>query len=131
MLAIPTLNVDGFTSNKSIMMIKLYEHFLSSEYSQSNIFLGKIASAKYILSEAKGAAELKDMFTLAIDAIYTNYFKSVTTDITITESDNSINITVNVRTVDENNESFRLNEIINVTDNKITNYGTHQEDYYV
>jgi len=127
--AMPTLTPDGFTTNKSIMMIKLYEYFLSSEYSQSNTFYGDIASLKYILSEAKDATELDDMVTAALTKMYNTYYMTTTVYTVIKETDNNMTVTVNVVCRDYDQKVYKLNETLRVTSNKVIQYPKFQEKY--
>jgi len=128
--ALPTLSPEGFITNRTIMMTKLYEYFISSEQSQSNTFFGEVVSLKYIISEAANPTELQDMTLTALTKMYSKYFASVAVDITVTSTDNTMAISVNIRTVDDVAKTYQLSEIVNVTDNNITNHDTQQEGYY-
>jgi len=128
--ALPTLSPEGFITNRTIMMTKLYEYFISSEQSQSNTFFGEVVSLKYIISEAADLAELQAMTVTALTKMYSKYFTSVAVDITVTSTDNTMAITVNIRTVDDVAKTYQLSEIVNVTDNNITNHEIQQEGYY-
>jgi len=128
--ALPTLSPVGFITNHTIMMAKLYEYFISSEQSQSNTFFGEVVSLKYIISEAADLKELQDMTIAALTKMYSKYFASVAVDITVTSTDNTMSISVNVRTVDDAAKTYQLSEIVNVTDNNITNHDIQQEGYY-
>ena len=128
--ALPTLTVNGFTTNKAIIMLKLYEYFLSSDYSQSNIFQGKIASLKYILSEAKNTNTLVTMATNALNDMYSCYFKTVQVDINVDETDASITLDINIIATDESDTPHTLSKLIKVTDNNIIDFYDKQEDYY-
>ena len=127
--AMPTLTPEGFTTNKAIMMIKLYEYFLSSEYSQSNTFYGDIASLKYILSEAKDATELNDMVTAALTKMYNTYYMTTTVYTVVKETDNNMTVTVNVVCRDYDQKVYKLNETLGVTSNKVIQYPKFQEKY--
>jgi len=128
--ALPTLSPVGFITNRTLMMAKLYEYFISSEHSQSNTFFGEVVSLKYILSEAANLPELQDMTVTALTKMYSKYFASVAVDITVTSTDNTMSISVNIRTVDDAAKTYQLSEIVNVTDNNITNHDIQQEGYY-
>ena len=45
---LPMLNRNGWIENKEIVIDKLFEHFLASEYSQTNLLYGEVASLKFI-----------------------------------------------------------------------------------
>jgi len=128
--AIPTLAVEGFTTNKTVIMTKLYEYFMSSDYSQSNTFFGDIASLKYILAEAADSAALDSMVTEALYKMYDRYFDTVVVDTIVTDDSNMIRVDVNIVATDYDTKVYKLNQTIRVTDNKIVDYNTEQEEFY-
>lgn len=102
MESIPTLTLDGFVSNKKAQMVKLFEYFLASNKSQSNVF-NNIQSLKYILTQNKNMSDLKTALDRAIMDLYKPFFTNVTPDVIIKESDTSsvINIYINIKTTHE------------------------------
>ena len=102
MESIPTLTLDGFVTNKKAQMIKLFEYFLASDKSQSNVF-NDIQSLKYILTQNKNMSDLKTALDRAIMDLYKPFFTNVTPDVIIKESDTSnvINIYINIKTTHE------------------------------
>lgn len=99
MESIPTLTLDGFVSNKKAQMVKLFEYFLASDKSQSNIFKN-IQSLKYILTQNKNNTDIKYALDKAIIELYSPFFVNVTPDVIIRESttSNVINIYINIKT---------------------------------
>jgi len=128
---IPNLSVDGFITDKHMMMVKLYEYFLSADYSQSNTFLGDISSLKFLINETKGAEALKDDVNRTLNKLYERYFETVTVDTVVTDNANSIELKVNVIAIDYDGVTYKLNENISITDNKITNFGLEEGKYHV
>ena len=102
MESIPTLTLDGFITNKKAQMVKLFEYFLASDKSQSNVF-NDIQSLKYILTQNKNMSDLKTALDRAIMDLYRPFFTNVTPDVIIKESDTSnvINIYINIKTTHE------------------------------
>ena len=102
MESIPTLTLDGFITNKKAQMVKLFEYFLASDKSQSNVF-NDIQSLKYILTQNKNMSDLKTALDRAIMDLYKPFFTNVTPDVIIKESDTSnvINIYINIKTTHE------------------------------
>lgn len=102
MESIPTLTLDGFVTNKKAQMVKLFEYFLASDKSQSNVF-NNIQSLKYILTQNKNMSDLKTALDRAIMDLYKPFFTNVTPDVIIKESDESnvINIYINIKTTYE------------------------------
>jgi len=130
MRAIPELSPDGFITNGPVMMLKLYEYSLSSEYSQSNVFIGNIASLKYIISEAKDASMLDQMVTESLTKMYESYFSNVAVNTVVTNAKNKISVTVNVVGTDSAGKICRLDKTIYAIDNKIVGFDKFQEGYY-
>ena len=129
--AIPTLSVDGFTTNKQLMMTKLFEYFKSSDYSQSNLFLGNVQSLKYIISIAKDSTELKELTEQALTNLYSSYYPKVAVDATIDETANNISVTADITCQDDLGNSYKLSQLVRVIDNNIVGYDNLEENLYV
>jgi len=130
MKAIAELSPDGFVTNGKAMMLKLYEYFMSSDYSQSNVFMGGIASLKYIISEASDAIVLDTMVTEALTTMYESYFTNVAVTTTVVDKDNKITITVNIVGTDAAGNICRLDKSVYSVNNKIVGFDKEQEKYY-
>lgn len=90
--SIPTLTVDGWTSNKNAQMGKLFEYFLASNYSQSNTFYGNISSLKWIFANFEENYDISEEIRKALLRLYENYYDTTVVDVTIdTESSESSN----------------------------------------
>lgn len=131
MEVVPNLSVDGFIRNKAIILTKLFEYFKSSDYSQSNIFYGRVKSMKYILSESSDPATLRDMVTDAFTTMCEGYFESVAVNVTIKEGPSDITIVVDAVCTGNDNRTYTLKETIVSTNNKIVDYDKYQEELYV
>ena len=57
--SIPHLSTTGWMKNPELIIVKLYEYFLLSDYSQSNSYLTHIASLKYILQNHSDTYDIK------------------------------------------------------------------------
>ena len=128
MESIPTLTLDGFITNKKAQMVKLFEYFLASDKSQSNVF-NNIQSLKYILTQNKNMSDLKTALDRAIMDLYKPFFTNVTPDVIIKESDTSnvINIYINIKTTHEGKMYELTREVVstngdyNVFDKSLAN----------
>lgn len=128
MESIPTLTLDGFVTNKKAQMVKLFEYFLASDKSQSNVF-NDIQSLKYILTQNKNMSDLKTALDRAIMDLYKPFFTNVTPDVIIKESDTSnvINIYINIKTTHEGKMYELTREVVstngdyNVFDKSLAN----------
>jgi hypothetical protein len=114
MTGIPVLSVHGWVTNKKEIMTKLFEHFITSEYSQSNSFKGGIASLKYIIAISSGELELKNAIVSALTTLYSAYFKLVTINVIVDNNldSNIINYTVDISCTDDDNVVYILSKII-------------------
>jgi len=119
--SIPHLSVEGWIKNSEQKLLKLFEYFLTSEYSQSNIYYGNIASLKYILQNATEVNEIKNDISKSLYSMYGRYFSNVDVTVDIVEKDSVVEYYINVVVIDENNNTYRLDKSILVTDNNIKN----------
>jgi len=129
--ALPTLTVEGFTTDPAIIVIRLYEYFMASDYSQSLTFLGEIASMKYIASNAKSIEELDRMVKDTLTKMYTNYFPVVVIDTIPKETDTLMEVTVNIVATDKNGVIHRFKDLLSKTNNNVTSYYITQQEQYV
>nr|DAQ33493.1 MAG TPA: hypothetical protein [Caudoviricetes sp.] len=74
---IPTLGIEGWESNPSAQVAKLWEYYQAADYSQSNSFLGGISSLQYTLQKTRDPRELKNLITTDINNLYGSYFDQV------------------------------------------------------
>jgi len=121
--AIPTLAVDGFTHNKQLILIKLFEHFLSSNYSQSDTFHGTIGSMKYLINQHKNIEDLRTDLISVLEQMYSYYFATTTVIIDIITNTNSAEDKLNIDIVCTDNQggTYKLTrEIYDVYNNLLT-----------
>ena len=118
---IPSLSVNGFTTDSDSIMVKLYEYFLTSEYSQSNTFYGEIASLKYILQSNTGLEDVKVAIKQTLTKMYSRYFKTVNVIVNINESVNSTVYIVNITTVDQDGITSVLDNSVRSVGDKLLN----------
>ena len=97
--AIPHLSTTGWMKNPELIITKLYEHFLIADYSQSNTYIGQIASLKYILQNYDGVEDIKVAIQKTLYKQYINYYDQVDVDIIITERDDSTTYTVDITAI--------------------------------
>jgi len=127
MKAVPTLTTDGFVTDPSIMLIKIYEYFLSSDYSQSVSFYGNIASLPYLIREAgSDFEELKILVKDTLNKMCSRYWTNTNVEVSFTtkkispnKHSNNINIDI---TIIENGKTHTLSKSVNVTDYKVKTF---------
>lgn len=109
---IPTLTVDGWDTTPLSQMSKLWEYYQASDYSQSNIFRGKITSLKYTLQTETNPERLSDAIKSDIERLYGEFFEKVTPIIEVKEmGDGIVNINIDVTCV-RNFEEYKLTRAI-------------------
>ena len=87
-VALPTMSIFGIVTNPDIIAEKLFLYFLTSEYSQSVSFYGKISSLKYLLNKyATNPKELESEVRDTLIELYKHYFKNVNVDVEVIRKD--------------------------------------------
>lgn len=127
---VPHLSLEGFITNKKIILVKLIEHFLASDYSQSNTFAGQIASLKYILYNYATKEELKRNIVATLTNMYMKHFATVDVIVTIDETDDTSeqSINIDILAIDFNDVEYKLSRTIQELDGKITNFDALEEE---
>jgi len=115
---VPSLTTDGFLTHIPTMIVKIYEYFTISDYSQSVCFFGNISSLTYIVntySTKPDMVRLELMNTLT--KLYNNYWDNIDIDVEIKSFINDvydINVDVSVTDSDGNVHSLRRNLVLDV-----------------
>ena len=126
-VVLPTTSIFGITDDPSIITEKLFLYFITSEYSQSVTFYGKITSLKYYLnSYATDTGKLRSSIYDSLITLYKKYFDNVTVEVDIHFKDNSLNtsdlvINIKVTTETEDGVVSTVDENVAVDGVKITN----------
>ena len=129
--AIPSLSTVGWTKNYNEIITKLYIYFITSEYSQSNSFYGKIASLKYILQNHSGVEEIKLAIQRMLVSMYERYFENVDVIVDVMESDNITIYTLNIIAIANDGITYKLDKLIETdSKNTIRNLDTNIAELY-
>ncbi|MGE3592509.1 MAG: hypothetical protein AB7G52_08465 [Arcobacter sp.] len=120
---IPTLTLDGFVNNKNAQMGKLFEYFLASDYSQSNVFYRDISSLKYLITEYKDSQELKRVIENTLSKLYKRHFDNVSVLVEVKESElsSTTELLINI-TADNDGKQYYLAKDIKQSNGEIDNY---------
>jgi len=121
--AIPTLSTAGFVTDIPTMIDRMFSYYLTSEYSQSNLFQGKILSLQKQIQAYQHDRNL--LITNVRDELE-GYFNSVADSTTVKVSlddpnpddPNRINITLEAMVV-KNNKAYSVGKLIETQDSKI------------
>jgi len=83
-IAVPTLTTDGFVQNIGPLADRLLSYFLVSEYSQSNIYYGKISSLAYLVYKyGSDPQQMNIEIQRTLQTYLDRHFDSVTIRVTI------------------------------------------------
>ena len=122
--AVPSLTTDGFITNKRLMISKIWDYILASDYSQSNIFYGKVTSLKHILATNTPPFGVKDALAKYLNTCFKKYFETVNVEINVidTGNDSTFKVEIAVALTDDNGKTYHLYDEIQYTNGKIENY---------
>lgn len=110
--AIPSLTETGFITNKNLQMSKLFSYFMASDYSQSNLFHGSIASLKYLLAQNTDPRDFVTSLESTLNRLYSNYFEKVETIVDTEETEGGIvNVYIDIKCTDNDGEYYLRREI--------------------
>jgi len=128
-VVIPHLSVEGYIESSPVIMIKIFEHFLAADYSQSNTFNGLVSSMKYLLHHYDNNLDLKREMTSTLYNLYSRYFPTVEVTVIIDESDASVDkISIDIQTIDANGVENMLSKSITSINNSIVNFDELMEE---
>ena len=121
---IPTLSSEGWNTSPLAQMSKLWEYYQSSDYSQSNVFKGKITSLKYTLQQDIEPTVLKTNVEKDIIDLYSAYFEEVLPLIeVINMGGDTVRLVVQI-TAKRDNEQYTLSRAIQGTGAGVIEYET-------
>lgn len=132
---LPTLTLDGFVTNKRLIFYKVWEYFLSSEYSQSTTFRGMISSLKYILAtvDPNDSVEISKKIEDTLNTMYRKYFDNSTVDVLIDEDPETRTLRINIaiECSDDGDETvYRLYKEVESTNGEIKKYNELLNELY-
>jgi len=131
MKALPHLGTTNWITDPSQLMLKLYEYYLISDKSQSNIFTNHIASLKQTIQKYSDLTEIKDIIKEELSAMYGRYFDSVVVNVTDNYDDNKANVLLEISIkVTKDGKEYFLNREIQNSDNNIENLDDRLSEIY-
>lgn len=127
---VPSLTQDGFLTNKRTQMYKIWEYFLTSDYSQSTTFRGNVKSFRYLLATYT-PDELKEKLESNIKDLFDAYFDStqVIVNVLTDSNTNTQYCKIGVVCTDEK-KKYQLYTEIKSTAGEIDNYETMLDELY-
>ena len=123
--ALPTLTTHGFITDNNLIMTKLYEYFLTTQYSQSVLYNSYMNSYDKIVKNTPTVS--KDVINGLKEAlynIYSNYFHNVEPTVKLEERDDENNsvyrIYIEIECSGDNREKLLLSKVLNTSNGIIT-----------
>lgn len=128
---LPMLNRNGWIENKEIVIDKLFEHFLASEYSQTNLLYGEVASLKFILASSANVDSIRHDIISALNTLFSKYFDTVSVYVNVVSDEktgtNIFNISMEIK---DDGETYTLYKAVETRLGKITKFNQEQEALY-
>ncbi len=125
---LPTLTTNKILENDSLIINKLYEYFLASEYSQTFFYKPHVASLKYLIGEYEvDDDELEEAVRSTLTTLYERYFDEVEVTCIVEpeeENTNNYGIKINIEIVN-NGIAKALNRTVSISENKINYFKTY------
>ena len=116
---LPMLSGEGWQKDPDMIMSKLFIHIFLTDYSQSNIYQGKVTSLQYILAEyGDDVPKLTREVTEAVKTYYRNYFDSADVEFELSQQDDpdvSAKMIFDIRiTTTLNGKTYDLNRTMQI-----------------
>jgi hypothetical protein len=120
---IPALSQDGWVTSTAQKADYLISHFFLSEYSQSLLYAGNVASFQWIIQNNQGDM-LKTNSTLreTLRIYFSRYFSEVVVEsnyVETPENSGRVRITLYVSFKDHEGKEFVLSRLVEILDTKI------------
>lgn len=134
--SVPTLTMDGFVTNKNLMVAKLWAYYLTSDHSQSTTFSGCVQSLKYDLLSSDIDSMLTKNIESSLEELYGNYFDKAKADVVLkTDKDTNTqyaSISLTLTDIDEKGYSkkYYLSKEIESTNGEIKNFEKLLDNLY-
>ena len=135
---IPTLSTDGFISDPNQKLEKLVVYFITAEHSQSNTFIDKVNSLKYLVAQySENITKFKSAVELALSNLVGAYFDTVSVMVDFDEDENGselstfkLNIDITASNTDTA-EYARFSTDVNVINGVLASYNKLIDSLYL
>lgn len=74
---VPSLSTWGFIQTPNVIMNRIFCYYLTSKYSMTNTYYGRIHSFKYDIAHNKTLKNLLDTIENSLNSLYGEYFEDV------------------------------------------------------
>ena len=119
---IPTLSTENWITDPNKMMQKIFYYYVTSAYSQSNLYT--IKSLQYTLATNKNTEEALVVIEQDLLYLYSKYFTNVTAVIntTLSFTDGVAAFIVNIEGVFKDNKTYNLSTSLLADDSGVLNF---------
>lgn len=120
---LPSLSTDNWTEDPVKIGDYLISHFILSDFSQSQIYAGKISSLPYLLNEhQKDVGLLVRGVEETLTTYFSRYFDNVEVEVLETDNpDNSSDVSISIYLAYiQDNKEYNLSRLIHTTNSKIS-----------
>jgi len=121
---VPCLSRSGWVTDTITKMKLVFIYFLTSRYSQSNTFKGKITSLKHIVNNFNDPLDLKREIKESLEIMYLNYFDEVEVTVSfkyLTEDNTNSNMTIDVVVTEEDGTTVDLSQGLELQGTNLAN----------
>lgn len=126
---LPTLTLDGYLTNKHLLISKLWIYYLASNKSQSNTF--SIHSLKYDLNTSRVDRSLASGIESSLVSLFGSYFDKVAADIDVkTDKTTNTQFCKIALTLTDEDKKYYLYKELESKNGEITNYLTQLDELY-
>ena len=130
---VPTLTMDGFVSYTPHMLSKLYEYFLTANYSQTVAYYGDISSLDYLVKKnSNNIDELKNDIHDTLNTLLSRYWGivEVESDIVKLEEDKELyTINISIKVTDDTGAIYTLEEVASIDNSTLILKDASKIDY--
>lgn len=121
---LPSLSTDSWLESKEAIMVRVFLYFLGGDMYQSNTFKDQVYTLKEVLKESKTDTDLEALLEKYLHSLYRCYFEVVTPKIEVEELHElgEIRYNIDIETIDDKGNKYKLSRIIQKRDNEIINY---------
>lgn len=120
----PSLSEDSWVSNTAKVADYLMSHFLLSDYSQTYLYVGQVASLPWIIQDTqRDMSRTVQVVQSTLIEYFTRYFNNVVAEVTEVpnETDPSkAQISIYLKFTDTENQEFILGRLIKLIDSKVS-----------
>lgn len=119
----PSLSEEGWVGSTVSLADYLFAHFIVSDYSQTQLYNGHVASLPWIIQECQDDdARMTSLMDTTLQTYFGRYFNNVVTEIKLNkdpENNNKANLSIYVKFKDNEGKDFVLGKLLSLLNSKV------------